>query len=149
MSMDNILKRNLWALIVGAIALGFIFSLTAYYLLFIESIEIIPLKGTVSPQAGIAGFDVNTSAISFGRVSQGASSIRAVSLTNLAQWPQEVSFIKWGKISGLVHLPPQPMLLPVNQSQEVNITFSPSTETAPGFYSGKLVMIVWKNNRGK
>ncbi|MBI2576633.1 hypothetical protein HYV84_05440 [Candidatus Woesearchaeota archaeon] len=146
--MSGIPKRTFWALVLATIALGVISSAAFYFFYFIESVNSIPLRATVNSSNRVAGFDVNTTVISFGRVSQGASSLRTISLKNLAQEPRKVSLIKWGEISALVHIPPQPMLLLSNQSQEVNITFSPSTETASGFYSGKLVMVVWKNHRG-
>ncbi len=126
------------------IVLGVFSSLVFYFSYFIESVNSIPMKATVVSENGFAGFDVNTTVISFGRVSPGASSIRTISLRNLDDQPKKISLFTRGTIAGMVRLPSQPMFLLPNEVREVILTLFPGPAATLGFYSGDLVMIAWK-----
>ncbi|MGV8142005.1 MAG: hypothetical protein ACP5NS_00015 [Candidatus Pacearchaeota archaeon] len=114
----------------------FLFSLTFLYY-FITPLDSFELYSNVniSEEASI-GFDLNSSALTFGVVSQYGASLRKITLTNSHDFPIRVKISSSGKISEILDYPPREYISP-NSNISIPITVY-SGDNPAGLYEGKI-----------
>lgn len=86
----------------------------------------------------VAGFDVNSSVISFGIIPKtGGSSQRTVFLRNMDNKPVNVHAGTSGEIGEWVHISEDDFVLEANEKKEIKFTAFPPKDAERGAYTGK------------
>ncbi|MBI2139984.1 hypothetical protein HYU14_03600 [Candidatus Woesearchaeota archaeon] len=104
----------------------------------------LPMSLTVSDRLNIVGFDVNTSALTFGRMGRGASSQRSIIITNAESRGREVWLSAEGPLAPWVSLSRNHFILQGNAQEEISATLYVPTDALPSNYSGKVNVLFKK-----
>lgn len=90
----------------------------------------------------VAGFDTNTSVISFGIIPKGGGSgQRPVILRNIGGKPLKVYIKNIGEMSEWVSVSEDNFILEATEEKELIFTAMPSTDAEKGAYNGKVYFI--------
>ena len=120
----------IFSIIVFLLSLIFLYS----FLIPLDSFELYS-NVNISEDPSI-GFDLNSSALTFGVVSQYGTSLRKITLTNSHDFPLLVRISSTGKISELLAYPSREYLSP-NSNLSIPITVY-SNDNPAGLYDGKI-----------
>ncbi len=83
------------------------------------------------------GFDLNDSALTFGRVNLGGSSTRSIVFRNEDNFPVIVEIVVYGNISEFISFE-ESWFFEVNESKSIGFSVFASEESELGFYDGKV-----------
>ena len=124
--------------------IGILILATALFFIsiFMLILSFVPLEShslyasaTISSEKG--GFDVNSTALTFGIVRLGGSSTRAISVSNSHAFPLVMRISAKGSIEP--HLAYAPVLrLEPYETQRISFSLVASPDTPPGFYDGEV-----------
>ena len=106
-----------------------LFSLNAYL------VKEIPIKFEVGE---IIGIDVNSTALSFGRIPQGSTSTRTITVSNIR--PQEVKVVlkAEGETRDFISFEQNSIILKPFETKEIKIFATPSLDSKNKEYAGNL-----------
>ena len=118
----------------------FILSVAAYYL-FTFPLDSYKLHTSASVALDGIGFDVNDSALTFGIVSPGGTSLRKVSIVNNYKFPVRVKAISNGEIELLLKYPTITRIEP-GENASIPVTFFAFDNSSYVNYSGSIELLV-------
>lgn len=126
-------------LILLTIVISFSLTLFLYTYYIIEDIQQLDMKMKIGD---VAGFDTNTSVISFGIIPKGGGSgQRPVILRNIGGKPLKVYIKNIGEMSEWVSVSEDNFILEATEEKELIFTAMPSTDAEKGAYKGKVYFI--------
>jgi hypothetical protein len=126
-------EKEITALCVALAVIILAFSV--YYLIPTDTMEM-DMSVTISNHIG---FDVNTSAITFGTLMPDSFASRDVTVLNPDNYGKIAHFTAEGNITRLVTLPPDTPIT-ANGNLTVNIRASAPSDAEKGYYEGKLII---------
>ncbi len=111
------------------------FSLFFYYS---KNIDVKEVYADVNITSDSGGFDLNNSALTFGKVTLGGSSTRSLKIFNDYEFPISVVVSKEGNISPYLFLEKKIRIQP-NETRIYGISVIAPSDAKLGFYSGKII----------
>lgn len=96
-------------------------------------------------EEGIAGFDVNTSSLTFGKLSPGNSEVRSVLIENNYEFPVEVNILITKEFMNLFSVESGFIIQP-RGTLSVPITLSIPENLDEGNYNGKIKFEIYRSN---
>jgi len=84
------------------------------------------------------GFDLNSSALSYGKLVRGGSSTRTIFVENSHNIPLRVEILVSKEIAGLINYDIQSEVIAAGEKVDVPVTLSIPTDMALGDYEGKI-----------
>ncbi len=136
------MKNKFYFIVFLLLALSIFLFLIVFYinsLMVLEKKEIVATLRT----GDTAGFDVNTTALTFGTISFGTFSQRSLILENNYDFPLEVEFKVKGNITKFLIFD-KFVYLESNEKKSVQISTITLTENDSGNYSGKMIVLFKK-----
>lgn len=130
--MKNVVILSLF---ISLVVLVMTISIYFYY---ITPISEFSYSTTAFVTEDIAGFDVNTSSITFGSVAVGGSSTRSILVNNSYSFPIKVETEIDGDISELITY--ESTIIGPNQISKFYLTFSANSYELLGNYSGNITL---------
>lgn len=129
------------------IILMFVISLIIFLLiLYLNSLMILEKKEIITTLmiGNKTGFDLNTTALTFGRITFGSSAQRNLIIKNQYDFPIKVEFSVKGDIKKFLVFE---KIVPIEVGEEktISITAINPIDTEYGNYSGKMIVIIKKN----
>lgn len=118
----------------------FVFSAVIYYF-FAVPLDSYEIQASAFVDLDRVGFDVNDSALTFGIVSPGGTSLRKVFIANNYKFPVRVKAIPDGEIDYLLDYPAVTRVEP-GQQAAIPVTFVVPNNFSYGNYSGKVKFLV-------
>jgi hypothetical protein len=122
----------------------FLFSLVCFviagYGYYLKNIPLSDgeLYVSVSVTNDTGGFDVNSTALTFGKISLGGSSMRSVKVYNPYPFPVRAESSFSGSINDLVISPSSSFVILPNQTQSISFAISSNHTSSLGEYNGSL-----------
>jgi len=133
----------------------------SYYLIYLVSIIIIlyslysinanlhlPIETKVLQVTYIAGpitgFDVNSSALKFGQIMRGSSSVRTVILENNHNFPIEVTFVPSKNLNYVMNFNRSRQRIEINETRTFPVILTVPVDQAFGNYSGNFSALIYK-----
>lgn len=102
-----------------------------------------PMSMTVIEGSKKAGFDLNLTAVTFGRISPGMGVTRYFTIDNTGDRPVKAIIKAYGDITPFVTITPLTQIITPEQRQgKVEAEATVPQGTPPGSYTGRLVVIV-------
>ena len=128
--------------LIISLGIGISISLVVYVLYVIEEIRFIPISVMVDDGAG---FDINNTALKFGKVIPGKSTnIRYVSISHKMDYPLEVIVDVFGDIKDFVSISEKRVVIKPNESKKIAFKISVPMSTNFGEYSGRVRFVFKK-----
>lgn len=126
--------------LVFVILFFFMIALLLYKSLFYyEELETkVIYADVIIPEGNVLGFDVNTSALRFGRVPMGGSSKKTITIENEHAFPVVVLSYYSGNISEFISLDKSSFILMPGSATNVSVFLSIPQNAQPLFYEGYL-----------
>jgi len=118
----------------------FIFSVFAYFF-FVVPLQSYELDASASISEGSIGVDVNDSALTFGIIAPGGTSLRKVFIANNYKFPVRIRAISDGEIEHLLDYPITTRVEP-GQQATIPVTLVVPDNSSYGNYSGKVKFLV-------
>ncbi|HSU72828.1 MAG TPA: hypothetical protein VLJ21_03185 [Candidatus Binatia bacterium] len=110
------------------------------------------LQGTQSQRipmdvevAGVAGFNLQTDAVHFGKLGNGQESVRSITLLNVRNYDQHVDIQFEGQIASWVSADAMQLLLKPGENRTLNLTLHVPDGTPMGMYAGTLE-VIWRRS---
>lgn len=121
----------------------FVFSAVIYYF-FAVPLDSYEIQASVFIDFNKIGFDVNDSALTFGIVSPGGTSLRKIFIANNYKFPVRVKAISDGEIDYLLDYPAVTRVEP-RQQATIPVTIVVPDNFSYGNYSGKVKFLVLRD----
>jgi hypothetical protein len=116
-----------------------VFSLLHFYKpVMVKNVDVTYIVG------GSIGFDVNTTALTFGKMPRGSSSMRSIKLDNTYDFPVRAVFIPAEDVKDLLTLPPTLYMSP-HSSEEVAFVLTVPLNYSFGNYSSSLSIVFYRS----
>lgn len=123
------------SLFISLVVLVMTLSVYFYYITPLYEFNY-PVSGFVTEDT--AGFDINTTAITFGSVIIGGTSTRSILVNNSFSFPVRVETETEGEISNLILY--EPTIIGPNQVSKFYLTFSANSSILIGNYTGNITL---------
>jgi hypothetical protein len=119
----------------------FLMSLSVFYYSFYP-VKMSSFFANAAVTQNTAGFDVNSSALTFGSVAIGGTSTRSISINNSYPFPVKVKVKAQGTISDKISY--TPLIIEPNKVESLKITFSSNSSLDIGNYEGNISFILYR-----
>ncbi len=136
--------RNKYLLqIILLILLIIIISINVYYFLELSKIVEVKVLNASVIVSDITGFDLNASALTFGKITRGGSATRGINIKNNQNFPVKVYISAKGEIKNFIFS--ANYRLEKNQEKSIKISVVIPLDAVFGEYSGKVIVKIKKD----
>lgn len=138
------LTKRFIALLALAAALLIVVTSVVFVLVYVQTAYEMEMNVKVVDE-GSVGFDLNTSAVTFGKLKPGMNSERYFDINNTGTSPVKVVVKTFGSIAKWVVITPQPLVItPEQRNGNFTAKLLLPTGLAPGRYEGRMVVLVMR-----
>ena len=92
----------------------------------------------------IMGFDVNNTALTFGKVPRGSTGMRPLGIENNEEFPVTVKIKKLGETAEYLSFSENNFILEPKEKKEITVFATPSPQTPDNIYNGKIKVLFIK-----
>ena len=138
----TVLTKRFIGLLAICVALVIVATSLVFILVNVQTAYEMEMRVAVEKGRGV-GFDLNTSAVTFGKLFPGAGSSRKFEINNTGTRPVEVVVKTFGAMGRWVAIAPQPLIItPEQRSGHFNATVMVPIDANAGNYTGRMLVLV-------